>query len=719
WWRTNPGRWLAGRTLRTQLIAGQLALLALACASVGIVSYVVLRHTMINQIDAQLQAAGGQYAGCLEENHQEGPIPPGRPAYLNCNKIPGLSKGTFGARAKDGVVTDQGVVGGSSHLSAADRAMLTRMTPDDGFHTEKLTALQGHYRLTAVRGMDNDVLITGLPLSDMEDTLEKVESAEIIAFSAALVLAGVLGTGLVRLALRPLRRVAATAQRVTQLPLASGDVTLPERVPDTYPRTEVGQVGSAFNRMLGHIESALAQRAASEARLRRFAADASHELRTPLAAIRGYAELAVRHPVTDPAGIEQALRRVEAESARMSVLVDELLLLARLDAGRPLAKEPVDISRLAISAASDARAAAADHRWRLELPSEPVMVLGDEDRLYQVVTNLVSNAAKHTPAGTTVTIALAAGGEPGTVELSVTDNGPGIPPELLATLFERFVRGDASRSHEAGSTGLGLSIADAITTAHGGRIRVESVPGKTRFTVTLPRLDGGAAQAGEALRGDVRAVAAGGGERCSADHPGLVGCQEDDERGDVLRLEPWDSQGCLRLQRPDGGLLIPGRIAAGLLPALADGLRVAVLVPGQRGVDQSGDDGVDRDVMCAKLQRRRFHQADDAPLGSRVRRPELGAVLALRGGGDDDPPAAPPHQQRREHAQHVGGAVQVHLDLVVPVRVGHLKQRLERLDAGVGEDDIDAAPFLLHRRRGDPDVLDVPLIGDVLQPPAA
>ncbi len=171
-----------------------------------------------------------------------------------------------------------------------------------------------------------------------------------------------------RLSLRPLRRVAATATRVTELPLASGEVTLPERVPDADPRTEVGQVGSAFNRMLGHVESALARRAASEARLRRFAADASHELRTPLAAIRGYAELARRHPGPVPADIAHALSRVESESARMSVLVDELLLLAQLDAGRPLANEPVDLTRLAIDATSDARAAAPDHRWLLELP---------------------------------------------------------------------------------------------------------------------------------------------------------------------------------------------------------------------------------------------------------------------------------------------------------------------------------------------------------------
>ena len=248
-------------------------------------------------------------------------------------------------------------------------------------------------------GQGGTVYVSGLPLAAVSSTMRQVELTEIAVFSAALVLTGLIGTGWVRLSLRPLRRVTATAAEVTELPLASGRVDLPHRVPDADPRTEVGQLGTAFNRMLGHVESALARRHASEARLRSFAADASHELRTPLAAIRGYAELAQRYRGTLPPEVEHALSRVESESARMSELVEDLLLLARLDAGRPLESWPVDLSRLAIDATSDARAAGPGHRWQLELPDGPVQVRGDEQRLHQVLANLLSNARTHTPAG--------------------------------------------------------------------------------------------------------------------------------------------------------------------------------------------------------------------------------------------------------------------------------------------------------------------------------
>ncbi len=484
---TAARHWLAGRTLRGRLIAGLVALLAIACAGVGVATYAALHAFLQGQLDSQLRTVGGSYAACIEHNGPPPPNPSGQSGGAEPPCSYGQATGTFGGRLKAGVFFPPHIVGGKCNLSAADEATLARLPADGRPYTLGLNSLQGDYRLAAFRGSDGDVLFTGLPLSDMETTLHEVELVEVAVFAAALLLAGLIGTGWVRLSLRPLRRVAATANRVTELPLASGAVTLPERVPDADPRTEVGQVGAAFNRMLGHVESALGRRAASEARLRRFAADASHELRTPLAAIRGYAEFARRHPGPVPEEVAHALSRVESESARMSVLVDDLLLLARLDSGRPLADEPVDLTRLAIDSASDARVASPRHRWLLELPDEPVMVRGDGSRLHQVLANLLSNAGRHTPPGTTVTVTLSEREEPHEVELSVTDDGPGIPAGLLPDLFERFVRGDTSRSRSAGSTGLGLAIVDAVVTAHGGTASVRSQPGRTRFVIRLPR----------------------------------------------------------------------------------------------------------------------------------------------------------------------------------------------------------------------------------------
>jgi two-component system OmpR family sensor kinase len=501
-------QWLAARTLRSRLIAGLLALLALACATVGVVTYAHLRTVLISGLNAQLALANQRYVDCLQgpppgsQDNDEG----GGDQSRQLARSPGpgpcaqqQSASTLNALFSSGGTLLAANLANSDvcRLSPADRALLTSLPRTSlasghiyGPRSADLSAY-GDYQVVA-RSTNAGLVVTGMPLASVTSTLRDAALAEVAVFSVALLLTGVIGTGWVRISLRPLRRVAATATRVTQLPLSSGEVSLPDRVQDANPATEVGQVGAAFNRMLGHVEAALARREASESRLRSFAADASHELRTPLAAIRGYAELALRHPGPLPADVEHALSRVQSESVRMTDLVDELLLLARLDAGRPLASEPVDMTRLIIDVASDARVAAGDHRWQLELPQEPVTVRGDDVRLHQVVANLLSNAARHTPAGTVVTVTLqraglAAGRGPGLAVLSVIDNGPGIPPELQPDVFERFVRGDASRSHAAGSSGLGLAIVRAVTAAHGGTADVASRPGETRFTIELPR----------------------------------------------------------------------------------------------------------------------------------------------------------------------------------------------------------------------------------------
>jgi two-component system, OmpR family, sensor kinase len=547
---------LSFRTISGRLIIGLVALLAVASIAVSVVTDSSLNRSLMSSLNQQLQTATGAWLQCAKQASEDTPgndnSGPGDhdgsgsadndqpdPNYGVCSQND-QEPGTFEVVLRGSSIAYKSLVNKSCDLSATETAMLAKLPTVPAISTTSaisaeatppgpgpapgpaqpaptyirtLDSLGDEFLLTKVAGPNGTDLITGLPLTMVEGTLQHVENDEHVVFAAVLLLALVLGTGIVELSLRPLRRVTATATRVTELPLDSGEVTLPAGVPDNDPRTEVGRVGAAFNRMLFHVERALGRRAESEARLRRFAADASHELRTPLSAIRGYAELALRHQGPVPEDVTHALRRVQSESARMSVLVDDLLLLARLDAGRPLEQEPVDLSRLAIETTSDARVARVDHRWRLDLPDEPVLVQGDQHRLHQVMANLLSNAGKHTPAGSTVSVALAIdprtspetayaqgaaalqrGAPPGEprVELSVTDDGPGIPPELLPELFERFTRADTSRARDAQaagkSTGLGLAIVDAVVVAHGGCITVTSQPGRTRFAITLPLL---------------------------------------------------------------------------------------------------------------------------------------------------------------------------------------------------------------------------------------
>ena len=478
--------WLAGRTLRTRLVAGVLILLAVSCVGIGITTSITLRGFLVARLDQNLTSAGSRLDVSLE--HPGGTGDPG---------AEGQAVGTLAVRITNGSVAQAVVVhdaAGQVGLSAvalteADRAELLHLTPD-GLPTTTQLSMLADYRLMATRSQDGDIHITGLPMGDVESTVQRLVATELIVFATALLLTGLAGAGWVRLSLRPLHRITTTAKEVSALSLGSGAVDLPHRVPETDPRTEVGQLGAAFNQMLGHVETALDQREASEARLRRFVADASHELRTPLAGIRAYTELAQRSTEAVPAEVSHALDRVESEAARMGRLVDDLLLLARLDAGRPLEQADVDLSRLLIEVTSDARVAGPDHRWSLDLPDEPLVVRGDEHRLHQVVANLLSNARIHTPAGTSVVVRLTSDEQSDHVLLSVNDDGTGIPQELQANVFERFIRADDSRSRAMGSTGLGLSIAYAVVKAHGGSLTLTSDPGGTEFRIALPGHNG-------------------------------------------------------------------------------------------------------------------------------------------------------------------------------------------------------------------------------------
>ncbi|MFJ4203174.1 sensor histidine kinase [Streptomyces sviceus] len=472
---------LRPRTLRARLTLGLVVLLAVSCAAVGVAAVLGLKGFLTSRLDEQLTQAGNRFAVSLEHKGQ-----PERDDHDGDERADTRRQatGTFGARLVDGTVTNAAVVRNTGtlkvDLTAADRKRLAAVPVDGRGHSIGLSALED-YRVLATRGLDGDVLVTGLPLEPVEGTVHRLELVAGIVFGAALTAAGIAGALWVRWSLRPLSRVAATATRVSELSLASGEVALPPRAPESDPRSEVGRVAGAFNGMLGHVEDALTKRHASEERLRSFAADASHELRTPVASVRGHAELALLHPGPVPPEVTRALERIAAESTRMGAMVDDLLLLARLDAGRPLESRSVDLTRLVLDAVTDARVAGPEHRWSLDLPEEPVTVTGDEHRLHQVLANLLSNARLHTPAGTKVTVSVETGGE-GTV-VKVHDGGPGIPEDIQPGVFERFTRADRRTKAETGGAGLGLSIVAAVVEAHGGSVAVESGPGSTTFTV--------------------------------------------------------------------------------------------------------------------------------------------------------------------------------------------------------------------------------------------
>jgi two-component system OmpR family sensor kinase len=469
---TSRGRWWDRRTLRFRVLASIVTVMVLAFLVIGLVTVGALNRFLIGRLDQQLRTATNRYVSAASE-----------PAPNGFGDARGQAVGTLGVRVAGGRVVTAGVVGKLQPipLSVHDQQVLAGLRP--GVATSHDLDV-GDYRLRVATLHRGELAVVGLPLHSVHDTLGELILIELIVFGVVLLATITSGGLLIRLSLRPLTRVTATAQQVAESPLGDDDPALAERVPTPGPGTEVGRLGVAFNRMLDHVEDSLRTRRDTEDRLRRFIADASHELRTPVAAIRGHAESVrlAKTPVPDEVG--ESLARIEAEARRMGVLVDDLLLLARLDAGRPLAQEPVDLSRIAIDATSDARVAGRDHRWSLELPEDPVTVVGDDDRLHQVVANLLTNARTHTPPGTSVRIAIRHDTDAAT--LSVIDDGPGMAPGVRERVFERFFRADPVRAPETGSSGLGLAIVDAVVKAHGGEVEVTSEPGHTCFAVRLP-----------------------------------------------------------------------------------------------------------------------------------------------------------------------------------------------------------------------------------------
>jgi two-component system OmpR family sensor kinase len=469
---------LSARTpLRVKLVAALTLLVALALLVTGFAASTALRGYLVQRIDENLVASvrGGGPGNPLQP-HRDGPRGPDE--YLV--QYTDLKGGVL--RAFD--------------VSTSAAPKLPTLTP--AFvqaHTKPFTAVSSSdatYRVVVLQVGFIDgtrgLAAVAAPTTDASRTVQRLTLLELGIGAIVLLIFGGLGYGAVRSSLRPLVEVEETAQAI-----AGGDMS--RRVPESDPRTEVGRLSRSLNTMLSQIEQAFHAQQESEAdarqseeRMRRFVADASHELRTPLTSIRGFAELYRQGAVGAAEDLDRMMKRVEDEAARMGLLVDDLLLLARLDQQRPLLHEPVDLLQLVSDAAHDASAVAPDRSVSVEVSGDGApVVMGDDARLRQVFGNLLTNALTHTPAGTPIRLRVGADNASSTAAVEVTDEGPGLSPDQSTRVFERFYRAEASRSRSHGGSGLGLSIVAALVAAHDGRVEVESAPGRgATFRVLLP-----------------------------------------------------------------------------------------------------------------------------------------------------------------------------------------------------------------------------------------
>ncbi|QKJ19022.1 sensor histidine kinase [Microbacterium hominis] len=494
-------------TLQRRLIVTVVGIVSLILVFVAGATSVILGSVLESRLDQQVRATAertSQWIGpylradlSAEEILEDRPVEPG---FFLAVGTP-ASGVTAAVTSDDGAVvplTDDQIDQMGAGVEDQDRGAATVTIDEVGTYS-----VEGF-------SFGPAAAVVGVSRADVVGTLSQMLITIALLTLGGLVLLGAATAWTIRAGLAPLRAVAETATRVSRQRLDQGEVSISERVPAAQadPRTEIGRVGEALNTLLDHVDASLDARQRNEERMRTFVADASHELRTPLASIRGYSELSLRalNSPNDAVSAEavaettgSALERIQAQSLRMTTLVEDLLLLARLDEGQELVFGSVDVSRLAMEAVADAQPAGPDHTWRLDLPEEPVIIAGDGSRVTQVLANLLANARTHTPAGTTVTVGVRH--DDGAAVVSVHDDGPGVDPALRDELFERFARADRSRARKTGGTGLGLSIARAIVDAHGGTIGVESEPGDTTFTVRLPARPADPAPIGEALEG--------------------------------------------------------------------------------------------------------------------------------------------------------------------------------------------------------------------------
>ncbi|MCH9759509.1 MAG: HAMP domain-containing histidine kinase [Actinomycetia bacterium] len=466
-----------GVPLRVGLVAATLVLVACGLLASGFAVTKILGHTLMNRVDDTLLDASSGWAQ----------VPRPLPSIATEEPNPARPPSDFYVRSVDS--------GGHIWLAVNDGAAEPALPANNDVGPEPVTVGSAdhpdvQWRAMTVRGPGGDLTTVAIDLSEVKSTMRSLTYAQLGIGSAVLLVLGVLGYVVVQRSLRPLGEVEQTAAAI-----ASGRLDC--RVPERDPRTEVGRLSLALNGMLAQIQRAMAlsessadQARMSEERMRRFITDASHELRTPLTTIRGFAELYRQGAARD---VEMLMGRIESESQRMGLLVEDLLLLAQLDALRPLEQHPVDLLALATDAVGDARSIAPERTIRVEVfdgPGTPE-VLGDEAKLRQILSNLVANALQHTPASAGITVRV--GTDAADAVLEVCDEGPGMRPEDAERIFERFYRTDSSRTRASGGTGLGLSIVDSLVNAHGGSVDLTTAPGQgCRFRVTLPRIADGA-----------------------------------------------------------------------------------------------------------------------------------------------------------------------------------------------------------------------------------
>jgi two-component system OmpR family sensor kinase len=476
-------------SLRARVLASVLVLAAAGLVALAAVTYAEQRSFLLGRIDQELRGAGPALSQALDSAgfRPPGPASPSESSpgddKADRQRAPGpnlnLPPGTYGQRrAASGKVLGHVLITYGEPAPATPR--IPASVPIGKLFTVGSVGSSGlRYRAYAQRDPeDPGVTIVAVPMRDVDQTLSRLLLVEALVIVGVLLALGASAFYVVRLGLRPLDRMEVTAGEI-----AAGQLS--RRVSPATPRTEVGRLGLALNAMLERLEQAFAQRKASEERLRQFLADASHELRTPLASIRGYAELFRMGATRDEAETQTAMRRIEDESKRMGVLVEDLLTLARLDEAPELSRAPVDLTVLARDAVEDAHATAPERPIELDA-SDAAIVSGDSHRLRQVLANLLRNALVHTPPGTPIQVSV--GQDEQTVTVSVRDHGPGLPDSAPERLFDRFWRAEGGRERGKAGAGLGLSIVGTVVDAHGGDVSAENAEGGgALFTVVLPK----------------------------------------------------------------------------------------------------------------------------------------------------------------------------------------------------------------------------------------